>query len=162
MDLRPTFMPVLVGGGIAATLDILYACVRNAGFGYSPIWTLQSVASGWLGRAAFDSGIPGALLGLTSHYAILFVAASLYLWASRRLPSLRTHAVAWGTAFGIAVYLFMNFVVLPLSAFPFKLTYAPIRLVEGFATHAMFVGIPIAMAVRRFGSAWSASLTCHI
>ena len=46
----------------------------------------------------------------------------------------------------------MNFVVLPLSAFPFKLTYTAMQLLEGFAVHALFVGLPIALAVRRFAS----------
>ncbi|MGQ0585824.1 MAG: hypothetical protein ACT4PK_01290 [Gammaproteobacteria bacterium] len=148
---------VLVGGGVAATLDIVYACVRQAGFGRSPEWTLQSVASGWLGHAAFESGLPGALLGLGSHYFILFVAAFIYLQASRRLPLLSTQAVACGAAFGVGVYLFMNFVVLKLSAFPFKLTYTPERLLEGFAVHALLVGIPIALAVRWFAAPGTAT-----
>jgi hypothetical protein len=144
-------LAILLGGGIAATLDIVYACVANgARHGKSAEWVLQSVASGWLGTGAFDSGAAGAALGLASHYFILFVAAALYLAASRRLPFLRTQAVACGALFGVAVYLFMNFVVLPLSAFPWKLSYPPMRLVEGFATHAMFVGIPIALCIRRF------------
>jgi hypothetical protein len=144
--------PVLIGGGTAATLDLVYACVRQAGFGRSVEWTLQSVASGWLGMAAFESGTPGALLGLVSHYSILLVAAGLYLAASRRFTFLATQAIACGAAFGVGVYLFMNFVVLKLSAFPFTLTYDWLRLVEGFATHALFVGVPIALAVRRWGS----------
>lgn len=141
---------VVVGGFVAATLDIIYACVRNAGFGRSPTWVLQSVASGWQGRGAFDGGLASAALGLGSHYLILLVAAFLYLLASRRVPSMRTRAVAFGALFGIGVYLFMNFVVLPLSAFPFKLSYPAMRLIEGFASHALFVGIPIAVAIRRF------------
>ena len=143
--------PVFIGGGIAAFNDIVYACVRQAGFGRSVEWTLQSVASGWLGMAAFESGTPGAVLGLVSHFSILFVAAYLYLVASRRFTFLATQAIACGAVFGVGVYLFMNFVVLKLSAFPFTLTYDWLRLVEGFATHALFVGVPIALAVRRWG-----------
>ena len=52
--------------------------------------------------------------------------------------------------FGILVYLFMNFVVLPLSAFPFDLSYPPLRLLEGFVSHGFLVGIPIALAISRF------------
>jgi hypothetical protein len=141
---------VAVGGFIAATLDIIYACVRNAGFGRSPTWVLQSVASGWQGKEAFDGGLASAVLGLGSHYFILLVAALIYLLASSRFPSVRSHAVASGAFFGVLVYLFMNFVVLPLSAFPFKLSYPALRLLEGFASHALFVGIPIATAIRRF------------
>jgi hypothetical protein len=44
----------------------------------------------------------------------------------------------------------MNFVVLPLSAVPFKLTYSPQVIAQGFVSHALLVGIPIALCVRRF------------
>ena len=145
--------PVLVGGGIAATLDIVYACISLALRADKTVqWTFQSVASGWLGKAAFESGWPGAMLGLGSHYFILFVAAFIYLQASRRFTFLTTQAIAGGAVFGVCVYLFMNFVVLPLSAFPAKLSYPLMRLLEGFVSHAVLVGIPIALAVRKLGT----------
>jgi hypothetical protein len=143
-------MAVLVGGGIAATLDIIYAIVRNGGFGKSPLWVLQSVASGWIGEGAFASGITGGIAGLLSHYGIVFVAAAVYLVASRSFPILRSRAMACGAIFGVLVYLFMNFVVLPLSAFPFDFPYPLARLLEGFVSHALFVGLPIAWAVRKY------------
>ena len=114
---------VLIGGGIAATFDIVYAILRNGQFGKTPLWVLQSVASGWLGADAFTSGIPGGIL--------------------------KSQALASGAMFGVLVYLFMNFVLLPLTAFPYTLSYPPQRLLEGFASHAAFVGIPIALAIRR-------------
>lgn len=141
---------VLFGGGAAATLDIVYAFASLAQYGRSPLWVLQSVASGWTGADAFASGIAGGVLGFASHYAILFVAAALYLAASRRWPLLHVQAVACGALFGVLVYLFMNFAVIPLSAFPYRLSYPAPRLIEGFASHALLVGIPIALAVRRF------------
>ena len=146
---RPVF-GVLLGGGVAATLDIVYAIVRNGQFGKSPLWVLQSVASGWLGPDAFTSGALGGVIGLVSHYGILLVAAALYFAVSQRVAVLRSRALACGALFGVLVYLFMNFVVLPLSAFPYKLTYTPQRLLEGFVSHAIFVGIPIGWAIRRF------------
>jgi hypothetical protein len=149
-NLRRPLLAVLVGGGVAATLDIVYAILRQMGFGRSPLWTLQSVASGWLGEGAFTSGALGGVIGLVSHYGILFVAAALYLVVSQRVRVLQTHALACGALFGVLVYLFMNFVVLPLSAFPYPLKYPPLRLLEGFASHAFFVGVPIAFAIRKF------------
>ena len=146
---RP-LVAILAGGGVAATLDIIYAILRNGGFGRSPLWVLQSVASGWLGSDAFESGGAGGALGLASHYAILFVAAALYDMASKQMPVLRSRAIACGIVFGVLVYLFMNFVVLPLSAFPFDLSYPPLRLLEGFVSHGFLVGIPIALAISRF------------
>ena len=146
---RPLFA-ILVGGGVAATFDIIYAILRNGGYGRSPLWVLQSVASGWLGSDAFESGTAGGALGLATHYGILFVAAAVYYMASIQIPVLRSRAIACGIVFGILVYLFMNFVVLPLSAFPFDLSYPPLRLLEGFVSHGFLVGIPIALAINRF------------
>ena len=149
---RPV-LAVLAGGGIAATLDIVYACLSNAQYGKTPLWVLQAVGSGWLGSASFSSGLVGSGVGLASHYLILLVAAIVYWAASKRLPVLRTRAVAFGALFGALVYPFMTFVVVPLSAFPWELTYTPSRLIEGFASHALFVGIPIALSIRRWAYA---------
>jgi hypothetical protein len=147
---RPS-LAILLGGGIAATLDMVYAIVSNSHYASKPAqWTMQSVATGLLGNAAFESGTAGAWLGTGAHYAILFVAAGSYYLASRWLPVLRTHAVFCGLVFGVLVYLFMNFVVLPLSAFPFELAYTADRLVRGFVSHGVLVGLPIALAVRHF------------
>lgn len=143
---------VLLGGGIGATLDIIYAIARSGGYGRTPLWVLQSVASGWMGSDAFASGISGGIIGLVSHYGILLVAAAIYLVASRSFPILRSRAFACGALFGVLVYLFMNFVVLPLSAFPYDLSYPLPRLLEGFVSHAFLVGLPIALAIRRCSS----------
>lgn len=142
------WLGILVGGGVAATFDIIYACVRNAGHGRSPEWTLQSVASGLLGQKAFESGAGGAALGLFAHYLILLVAAALYVWVARQSKILMTRPFESGALFGIGVYLFMNFIVLPLSAFPFNMTYPFARLAEGFLSHGVLVGLPIAFAAR--------------
>jgi hypothetical protein len=144
---------VLIGGGIAATLDIVYAFVMSAQAGRSPTWVLQFVASGLLGAESFESGMPAATLGLLAHFGILLAAAALYYAASQRLPLLRQRAVICGLLFGVGVYLFMNFVVLPLSAVPYKLAYTPSRLAQGFVSHAVLVGLPIALAIRRYGAA---------
>ena len=140
----------LLGGFIAATLDILYAFISNGQYGLPPLWVLQFVASGWLGKDSFNHGWASGSLGLASHYAILLVAASLYYAASRRFTVLRSQAVICGAVFGCLIYLFMNLVVWPLSAVPY--TYVPrtMRIVEGFASHALIVGLPIALCIRRW------------
>ena len=138
---------ILAGGGLAATFDIVYAFIRSGQHGRSPLWVLQSVASGWLGNSAFEGGMPAGILGVLSHYSILFVAAGLYYVCSRRWVFLASRPIASGLVFGVLVYLFMNFVVLEHSAFPFHPSYPLPKLLEGFASHAIFVGLPIATFV---------------
>ena len=144
------FRAIFWGGLIAGILDISYAFVASALRGRGPIWVLQSVASGLLGANAFKGGIATAALGTVLHFLIAFVAATIYYLASRRLKFLVRQAVVFGLLYGIAVYFFMNFVVLPLSAFPFKVSYPFALLIRGVIGHMLLVGLPISLAVRRY------------
>ena len=140
---------ILVGGGIAATLDIVYAIVYSwIRAQVPPITIMQSVASGLIGQPAYEGGVSTALLGLVCHYAIALVIASIFWLASRRLAFMTRNAVASGLAFGVCVYLVMNFVVIPLSAFPTQMTYTPVRVAINVAAHMLLFGLPIALAVR--------------
>jgi uncharacterized membrane protein YagU involved in acid resistance len=141
---------ILGGGLIAAVLDIIYAIILTMRAGHNAISTLQAIASGLVGVEAFQGGIAAAALGLFLHCAILIVAAVVYYEASLRLPVLRTRALSCGLLFGVLVYLFMNFIVIPLSAIPFTISYTPAKLAQGFLSHAILVGLPIALVIRHF------------
>ena len=91
-----------------------------------------------------------AMLGLAFHFLIATTVAAIYYLASRRLSFLTSHAIICGLVYGVGVYLFMNFAVLPLSAFPYRLAYPPLTLVEGLLSHALFVGVPIGLCIRRW------------
>jgi hypothetical protein len=70
--------------------------------------------------------------------------------ASRKLRFLIQRAVLWGVLYGIAVYMFMSWIVLPLSAFPkSKAPFSMSSLVISLLTHMFCVGLPIALAVRK-------------
>src|SRR6266702_5443260 len=85
-------LPILVGGFIAGALDITYACVFSYfRSGRKPITVLQSVASGALGRSAFEGGAKTAALGLFFHFLIATTAAAVYYLASRQLRLLVNH-----------------------------------------------------------------------
>ena len=140
---------ILVGGGIAATLDIVYAIVYSwIRAQVPPITIMQSVASGLIGQPAYEGGVSTASLGLVCHYAIALVIASIFWFASRRLAFMTRNAVASGLAFGVCVYLVMNFVVIPLSAFPTPMTYTPVRVAINVVAHMILFGLPIALAAR--------------
>ncbi len=140
------YRAILWGGLIAGTLDITAACISNGLKGMSPGRVLQSVASGLLGPDAFQGGAAAAALGLVLHYIIAFGATTVFFLASRKLRFLAEYAVVCGPLYGVAVYAFMNSVVVPLSAAPFKISY---NLV-GLLIHIFCIGLPIGLVVRRF------------
>lgn len=140
---------LLVGGLIAGALDITYAVGFSAIRGRAPVWVLQTVASGLLGNAAFDGGVATGALGLLLHFLIALGWCGVYFLASRWLPVLARRPAICGPIFGVVVYLVMNFVVIPLSAFPLKMSYPAALLVTGLLVHMFFIGLPIAIATRK-------------
>lgn len=145
------FPAIVFGGLIAGTLDISYACIYSYLVrGTSPVRILQSVASGALGAKAFAGGAKTAVLGLAFHFLIALIAAVVYYLASRALQLLVTRAVICGALYGVCVYLVMNFVVLPLSAISFKMSYPWPTVVGGLLIHMFGIGLPIALVVRRY------------
>jgi len=135
------------GGLIAGILDITTAFIRWR----PPVRLLQGIASGLLGPHAFQGGWGTAVLGLALHFFIAFSAAAIYYAASRKLVFVQRRAVVWGLFYGIAVYMFMTWAVVPLSAVhrsqaPFSATGLALSLL----THMFCVGLPIALAVRRY------------
>jgi hypothetical protein len=117
-------LAILWAGFTCGTLDISAALVVYRYFGRPPMRLLQGIAAGVLGSRSFQGGLPTALLGLFCHFFIAFSAATVYLTASRWIPFLLAHAVISGVFYGVAVYFFMNRVVVPLSGaikYPFEM-----------------------------------------
>jgi hypothetical protein len=142
-------VPAIVAGGtIAGSFDITYAIVFSGLRGVPAIRVLQSVAGGLLGTAAYDGGIGTAALGLLLHFSIAFSWAAIFYAASRRLPFLTERAAVAGPLFGIVIYLVMYFAVIPLSAYPRKVTYTPLNVAINLFVHMFLIGMPIALAAR--------------
>jgi hypothetical protein len=141
---------ILWGGLSVGVLDITAAFVTNGLRGISPIRILQSIASGLLGVDSYKGGFTTAALGLFLHFTIATGAATVYYLVSRKLKFLAEQAIVCGLLYGVAVYWFMNLIVLPLSAFPHKISYALGKVVTGLIVHMLCVGLPISLTVRRF------------
>jgi uncharacterized membrane protein YagU involved in acid resistance len=140
---------ILIGGSVAGALDILFA-ISFAGFnGVAPQRLLQIVASGLLGESSFSGGASTAALGLILHFMLAFVFASMYLLASRRIPVLPRNTVLAGALFGIGVFLTMRLLVLPLSAYPYPVTFKPLATALDLLSHMILFGIPISLAARK-------------
>ena len=146
---RSSVRAVLVGGSIAAALDILFAISFAAYNGVPPARLLQTVTSGLLGNAAFSGGTHTAALGLLLHFAMSYLWAGIFVVAARRLPSLLRRPLLSGVLFGVVVFLVMRLVVLPLSAFPYPVTFKPLATVLDLLSHTFLFGVPIAIATRR-------------
>jgi len=136
------------GGLIAGVLDAIDGVIAYGTQGLSPIQVLQYIASGALGKSAFQGGLATAALGAGFHFIITWVAAAVFVLASRRLEILKTHTVLAGLIYGAAVYFFMNYLVLPLSAVA-PATFQLGLFLNGVIGHAVLVGLPIALFARR-------------
>jgi uncharacterized membrane protein YagU involved in acid resistance len=139
---------ILLGGLIAGALDATDGVIAFGLQGLNPVQVLQYIASGLLGASAFQGGLATAGLGVLLHFLIAFSAAAVYVLASRWLEFLRTHAVACGLLFGVAVYFFMNYLVLPQSSVAPSAFSWPMFL-NGVIGHALFVGLPISLYAQK-------------
>ena len=151
---RKLLQPILLGGVIAGVLDIAYAFIFSyLGSGRTPAFVLQSVASGALGRNAYQGGAKTAALGLAFHFLIALAAAAVYVFASRALPFMITHPIPSGIVYGLGVYAFMNCVVLRVSAIratTWPWSYPKSVLIGGLLIHIFGIGLPIALVNRRY------------
>ena len=118
--------------------------------GTGSVRMLQGIASGLLGQRSFEGGMATAGLGLGIHFLIAFTAAAVFYAASRKFSSLTQHAVVSGLLYGIAVYIFMYWIVVPL-AFP-TARHSTSRDVTAVIIHIVLIGLPISLVVRRFSN----------
>jgi hypothetical protein len=146
---RRAWRAIFWGGFLCGVLDITAAFVVYGFFGLRPIPLLQGISRGLIGLRALSGGLTTAALGLFLHFFISFSAAAVYYAASRWIRFAMSHTALSGALYGIAVYFFMNRVVVPLSAarkYPFSWELMCI----GVTIHIFCVGLPIALTVRRF------------
>jgi uncharacterized membrane protein YagU involved in acid resistance len=100
---------------------------------------------------SYSGGVQTAVLGVILHFVIALDAATVYYLASRKLTFLLNRAVNCGLIYGALVYLFMNIVVLPLSATPKGPTHFVYQAFE-FVWRCFGVGLPLALSVRHYSS----------
>jgi hypothetical protein len=140
---------ILSAGIAGAALDLMFAFAYYGMKGVSPQRILQTIASGALGTPSFTMGWTSAALGFFCHFFILIVAAWMFFAAARQLPLLTRNPWLSGIAYGTAIYVVMNFVVLPLSFAP-HFQRALESIVGELCSHLFLVGVPIALIVRRY------------
>jgi hypothetical protein len=143
---------ILFGGLTVGALDGLAAVLLGAARDVPAVRVFQGIASGLLGRTAFEGGLATAALGLTIHFGIATTVVATYVAASRRLPALARQPWRYGPPYGIAVWAVMNLLVLPAAGMKrpaFELT----RIGLGWLIHVFCVGVPAAWWAGRAGPA---------
>jgi hypothetical protein len=143
---------ILVGGLAGGAGDLAFALAWAAYNGMAPQKLLQVIASGWFGQAAFAGGWNTAAIGFASHFGIALVVAALFSALARRIPALLERPLASGIALGVATFLVMRLVVLPLSAFPFPVKFLTLGAALDLLSHMFLFGTPIAFARRYSGT----------
>lgn len=144
-----TAQAIIAGGGVSGCLDISVALVVYSFFGVTPIRLLQGIACGLIGFRAYDEGWISAALGLCLHFIIALTATAVYVGAIRWIPALLHEPYLSGALYAVAVYFFMQCIVIPLSAVrkpPFSLRLTLV----GLAIHIICVGLPISLVSRRY------------
>lgn len=131
-------VPILLGGFIAGTIDIGAACLINAAS--IPV-ILKAIASGVLGKASFQQGAGAAALGLALQWGMSILIAAIFVVAGGKLPALRRRWVAAGLAYGVAIFIVMNYVVMPLSAVGHIPHFTPAHFVENLLAMLLFGSI---------------------
>ena len=137
-------------GLVAGILDITSAIVIAQLQGAGTIRMLQGIASGLLGPSSFQGGFRTAGLGLAIHFLIAFTVAASFYAASRQISFLTEQPIVSGLLYGIAVYAFMYWVLVPV-VFP-KAHHSLSRDVVAVFVHMLLIGLPISLIVRRYST----------
>jgi hypothetical protein len=104
----------VIAGLVAGMIDIGAAALINH---VGPALILQGIASGLLGMKSYAGGAGTVTLGLGLQLAMSITIAGIYAAAATRLAWLRSRPVLAGLVFGFGVFVVMNLIVVPLSAF---------------------------------------------
>ncbi|MBU8977900.1 MULTISPECIES: DUF1440 domain-containing protein [unclassified Lysobacter] len=107
---------VLLGGLLVALGDFIFATTLWFSWDAAGLERVfQTIAVGVLGQASFDGGLRSATLGAVLHVLMATVFVLIYTLVARRNPKLLARPILLGIAYGVVLYVVMNFVVMPLS-----------------------------------------------
>ena len=135
--------PILVGGTLAGTFDLTCAMITMG------VGNPRLIAGGLLGKQVVRGGIGTWIFGVLLHYFIAISAAVVYCNSSRKLEFLREHWFVSGLFYGIAIYLVMFLIVLPLCAYHFTGPYHYRDLLQGILVHMLIIGLPISFSLHK-------------
>ena len=150
--MRRPLKAILAGGLVGGALDLVFALSFAASRGIAPGQLLRIIASGAFGKAAADMGATGAACGALFHFGLSLLWAALFAGIAGRFRAVNAKPWLSGPLFGVAVFLAMRLVVLPLSAYPMPVRFTMPGAFYDLLSHMFLFGLPIALANRAFAS----------
>jgi len=130
---------------IFGTLDILDDLLFwGLSMDVGPIDVFQGIASGVLGSSAFHGGTATATLGALIQYCGFFCLLGIYYLALTRSSVLAHKPVLYGLGYGLASYLVVHYLILPMTAFHIVPGFYPAAFANGLLAQTVFIGLPSA------------------
>lgn len=149
--MRLNLRAIALTGLIVGAMDITSALILTLMHGSTPTRLGQFIASGVLGRSAFDGGVATAALGYALHFVIAFGVVIAFYVARDNLGVVREWPIVSGIIYGLLVHAVMNLIVLPLSAAKPRHALVPDLIQIGI--HMFIIGLPTSLLLRRFSRA---------
>ena len=151
MERRPKsqFVTILQTCLLTGTLDALAAILIS--YKIPPAVIFRFIASGWFGKEAMSGGTSMVLWGLIFHYLITAIfSVTLFLLYPGIIKVIRNKYLA-GIIYGLAIWVIMNFIVLPFSNIPKSHGHLGLEaLIKGIAALIICVGVPVALISDNF------------
>ena len=142
---RETINAILLGGLVAGAIDIGAASLIT---GRSLGYIMQVIAGGLLGKASFEGGAGTMVLGFLLQELMGLLIASAYVMLARGVPVLARRWITSGLVYGVVVFLVMNYVVVPLSAWKSIPHFTALKFSENMLAMLLF-GLIVAFFARR-------------
>ena len=129
----PALTAILLAGLIGGTIDIGSASLIS---GLSPVVIMHAIASGLIGKPSFSGGAATAVLGVVLQWAMAILIAAIYMGVTHWMPAMRKRWQTTGFAAGVIIYFVMTYLVVPLSAAPFRPEFS----IQGFVSSFKLAG----------------------
>ncbi|MHB1056616.1 MAG: hypothetical protein ACYC0F_01885 [Rhodanobacter sp.] len=143
---------LLIGGYTVATLDMLAAIAYWTAHGSSATRVLQSVATWFLGPAAYAGGATTAVLGMVVYAQLMWGVVALYHAIAQRHPVLLRRPLACGAVYGALAYAAIFQVMAPLLS-GIHPAFEPVWVATCVVVYTTLVGMPCALFARAAAAA---------
>lgn len=148
MQANTIWKPLVLATLVCGTLDILFAVILTLVRAKDPGAMLRFVASGPFPEAT-DWGAAGAFLGLAVHFTLMAIMVFVFVMIARHRLHLVEMPVGAGIAYGLATFVIMNLVIVPLR-FPAAWPPKAVGVTTQLFAHIVLVGLPTAFIARRY------------